>query len=205
MTKHTPPLDTQAREEHTDRVAAVGGSGVPRALGVPSHAVKRGRLPKALTEARLRRILRKVVVGVPPERAAVAAGVPKRTWQHWLEKGRRPDAVEPYASVASRLETALAVYHESRVQVIHEGALKDPRIAQWELERRFPEDWADPSRGGVTINLGLILQSPEWMHLRDGLLAVLAPHAAALEDVRGFLAGGAVVDGSAVEVAELAA
>jgi hypothetical protein len=172
---------------------------------LPVSAVRQGRPPKALTEVRLRRILRKVIAGVPPERAAIAAGVPKRTWAGWLEKGRRPDAVEPYRSVAERLDHAVSLFQESLVEDVDAGRQKDPRIALQVLERRFPEDWADPSRGGVTVNLGVILQSPEWTHLRDGLLAVLAPYPEALEDVRGFLAGGAVVDGDAVEVGELAA
>ncbi len=138
---------------------------------------------------------------MPPERAAAAAGVPKRTWQNWLREGRRPDAVEPYRSVAERVDVALAMYHESLVETLSVGMEKDPRLSLQALERRFPDDWADKSKSGVTINLGVILQSPEWLSLREGLLSALSSHPAALDAVVGFLGGQQTVDG--VVVAEL--
>lgn len=193
-------LDTSCGEAHTARVAAGTSSASP----APETYEADGRTPRALTEERISGILEQVRIGVPPQTAAVAAGVPRRTWQNWLARGREDDAPEPYASVAVRLEEATAVYHRSRVSVIHAGAEKDPRLAQWELERRFSDEWGDKNRAGVTINLGVILQSQEWIDLRDRVLAALDPFPDAQDAVIAVL-GGQVIDGEASEVAELAA
>lgn len=136
--------------------------------------------------------------------AAVASGVPRRTFQEWLSKGRREDAVEPYKSMADRIEAALAVYHESRVELVQVGAEKDPRLAFQELERRFKDDWGDPRlTAGVTVNVGVILESPEWLELRARLLRALAAFPDALAAVVVELGSGHVVDGDAVEVGEI--
>lgn len=180
------------KPDNLDRVstpAAVSTSKPSPARQSPLAGVKPGRPPKALTEVRLRRILRKVIAGMPPQSAAVSVGVPKGTWKVWLEKGRKPDAVEPYKSLVERLEVAIAMYQESLVQHVDIGMVKDPRVALNVLERRFPEDWADPGRAGsVTVNLGVVLASPEWIDLRDRLLRALAGFPEALAAVTAELA-----------------
>lgn len=180
---------------------ATGTSSASRAIGADA-----GRTPRALTEERLTEILDQVAIGVPPQVAAIASGVPRRTWQNWLARGREAEAPEPYASVAVRLDEALATYHRSRVQIVHDGAVKDPRLAQWELERRFSDEWGDKSRAGsVTVNVGVIVESPEWRALAAEMLEALAPFPDALAAVVGRLQPGVVVDGDAVEMLEIEA
>lgn len=199
MSKKPDNLDRMSAAE------AVSTSKPSPARQSPLAGVKPGRPPKALTEVRLRRILRKVIAGMPPQSAAVSVGVPKGTWKVWLEKGRKPDAVEPYKSLVERLEIAIAMYQESLVQHVDVGMVKDPRVALNVLERRFPEDWADPSRGGVTVNLGVVLASPEWIDLRDRLLRALAGFPEALAAVTAELAGVApVLEGELVREIEAA-
>lgn len=201
VTQRTSPLDTTADGTHT-AVVALSPSSPPRARG-SRKAYGRGRPPKALTEERLEIILEQVALGVPPQTAAVATGVPEKTWKNWLARGREVDPVEPYASVVRRVDAAIAVYHQSRVSVIHAGAEKDPRLAQWELERRFSDEWGDKSRSGVTINLGVILQSPEWITLSERLLTILEPFPDALAAVAAEIDRGVVVDGEATELPDL--
>lgn len=184
---------------------STGTFSLPRARAPRSHYGP-GRPPKALTEHRLALILEQVAVGVPPQTAAVAAGVPAKTWRNWLSRSREAEPVEPYRSMGERLEAAVTFYHQSRVHVVHAGAEKDPRLAQWELERRFPNEWGDKSRpGGVVVNVGVLVESPEWRALSERLLLVLLPFPDALAAVVGELGGAGVVDGEAVELAELAA
>lgn len=190
MTPKPPTSNTPA--------VAMGALTAPRAR---RSAPKGGKPPTALTERRLSLICERIANGVPMTTAAVASGVPRRTFQDWLAKGRHADAEEPYKSMADRIESALAVYHESRVELVQVGAEKDPRMAFQELERRFKSDWGDPRvAGGVTVNVGVILESPEWLELRGRLLRALAPFPEALEAVVLELAGGQVVEGSAVEL-----
>lgn len=165
--------------------------------------VKRPRQPSALTETRVSKICELVARGVPQQAAAGSLGIPKRTFQNWLEIGRRPEAVEPYRSLADRLETAKDKFHASRAVVV--GDAPDARTTLQVLERRFPADWADPNRGGVTVNVGVIVESPEWRALSARLLDVLAPFPDALDAVLVELGGGVVVEGEAVEVGVLAA
>lgn len=168
--------------------------------------MKRPRLPAQLTEARVAKICELVAKGVPQQAAAGSLGIPKRTFQEWLEKGRRPDAVEPYRSLAERLAVALDKFHATRVVQLHKVGNDDPKVLQWELERRFASDWADQTRGvGVQVNLGVIVQSPDWLALREQLLSALAPFPDALDAVVGVLGGGDVVEGEAIEIGDLAA
>lgn len=110
-----------------------------------------GRPPKALTPARLELICEKIRIGLPQETAAIRAGVPRRTFQDWLRMGRLPDAREPYKSMADAIEAALAEYHESRVQIVHDSP--DQRTAQWALERRFPSEWGETRRLDANVNV----------------------------------------------------
>lgn len=145
-----------------------------------------------------------VARGVPQQAAAGSLGIPKRTFQKWLEIGRAPGSAEPYRSLADRLEMAKDRFHASRAVVV--GDSPDARTTLQVLERRFPDDWADPNRsGGVTVNVGVIVESPEWRALSARLLDVLAPFPDALDAVLLELGGGVVVEGEAVEIGELAA
>lgn len=205
MTHSDEPLDTRRDEEQTLAVAT-SPSSPPRARPIPRAGYRKaGRPPKALTEVRLSLILEQVALGVPPQTAAVASGVPERTWKNWLAAGRLEDAVEPYLSMVQRVEAAIAFFQHSQVRVINLAAERDARHAEWLLERRAPEEWADRTKGGVTVNVGVIVESPEWRALSARLLEVLAPFPDALDAVLVELGGGTVVDGEAVELSELAA
>ena len=138
--------------------------------------------------------------GVPQGAAAGAVGIPRGTLQRWLAQGRVEGACEPYASLAARLQLALDAFHASRAVIVGEST--DDRTAIEVLRRRFKDDWGDPDRSGVTVNVGVIVESPEWLALSQRLLACLVPFPEALAAVVSEL-GGNVVDGSAVELSEL--
>lgn len=155
------------------------------------HPVSPGR-PKAvaLTPRRLKLIIEKVENGVPPQTAAGTLGIPRATWHRWLTNGREENAIEPYKSLAEKVSAAVDVWHESRVKLIQEAAVKDPRHAEWMLERRLRDEYG-MSNGDVNvqINLAAIMQSPDWRDLRDRLLRCLAPFPDAFAAVVGELGG----------------
>lgn len=151
---------------------------------------------RTLTEPRVKKICELVRRGVPQEAAAGAVGIPRRTFQHWLAKGREEEAEEPYRSLAERLEAALDEFHASRAILV--GETKEARTTLEVLARRFPKDWADPERGGVTVNVGVIVESPEWAALRDAALIALARHPEALADYLAAIGGAPVVEGEVV-------
>lgn len=117
--------DTRRRGGQTTSVTA-GASSVSRA----------SRPPGAIKRVQRDSIVVAVLKGVPPETAAVANGVPRRTHQGWLHKGRQDGAREPYRSYARRIDEAVEEWHASLVVEIN--ASDDPRDKQWLLSRRFP-------------------------------------------------------------------
>lgn len=128
--------------------------------------------PKQLTEENVVAICELVADGVPQTAAAGSLGIPRRTLQHWLEKGRREDAREPYMSFAERLQLALDSFHASRVKQLHAAGSDDPRVIQWELERRFRDEWADPNRGALNVQVN-VMSSPEWREMLQRIADVL--------------------------------
>ena len=186
------------------RVASAAQT-APRARRSASRGVKP---PSALTERRLSLICEKIAHGVPMTTAAIAAGVPRRTFQEWLAKGRADGAPEPYAGMAERIESALACYHESRVELVQAGAERDPRMAQWELERRFKDDWGDPRAGAGQVNISVTLAAERKSaaeQIAEAAVRVLAHEPELLERLLAELGGGQVINGEAIEVAEIAA
>lgn len=149
----------------------------------------------ALTPRRQAAIIEKVENGVPPQTAAGTLGIPKATWQRWLASGREPGAPEPYASLAEKIDAAIDVWHESRVRLIQVAGEKDARHAEWMLERRLRSEYGDPKGDvNVQVNLAAIVQSPDWLDLRDRLLRALAPFPDAMAAVVGELGGLPVVE-----------
>lgn len=83
--------------------------------------------------------------GMQLNTAALKAGVRAKDLESWLEKGRREDAKEPYASFAEEIEQALASYEAFLCGILHESVEREERpdltTARWMLERRFPKRW----------------------------------------------------------------
>lgn len=147
--------------------------------------------PVTLTDEISSMICERVSIGLPQGTAAVASGVPRRTFQTWLAKGRLEEAEEPYRSFAEQLELALSIFHESRVRVLDANIEDDVKVAMWQLERRFREDWGDPRRD-LNINLitqEKILESPEWKEILGRVMGVLQQFPDALSAVAVAFAG----------------
>lgn len=70
-------------------------------------------------------------------RAARKAGIAPQTFSDWL--ARDPELRRQVEEIESDLEVRL-------LRTVSVAAREDPRMAQWILERRFPEDWG--RRGG---------------------------------------------------------
>ena len=158
----------------------------------PASRAKTGRRPRLLSmPPKVRSALIKMVAdGVPFGTACQAIGVPERTFQEWMQKGRAEDAREPYKSFAVEVEKAFALWQVDRVAII--AASPDPRAHQWLLERRNVKEWGDPRRGevNVQVNLSAIMESPDWQKLRDDLVRSLAAYPDALATALRVMAGG---------------
>lgn len=94
------------------------------------------RQPKLTEEAR-DLYLRAVSAGVPPEVAAVHAGLSRATLRRRLQ-GRTPRDAEFRAAH----DKALATFQITLVATVARAALTDPRMALELLTRRFSTDWA---------------------------------------------------------------
>lgn len=95
--------------------------------------------PCALTPEVRAKLLRALKLGLTRTAAASVAGISGRTLRRWVERGEKGE--EPFADLLEAVEVA-----EGRAQGrITLGLIKasddDPKIAQWLLERRWPDDW----------------------------------------------------------------
>lgn len=85
-------------------------------------------------------IVQAVRSGLPIVLAAAKVGVRKHTIYAWLKKGRAEDEQrEPFASFATDVDRARALYAESMVGIVGDHAPKDYKAATWMLERQFRE------------------------------------------------------------------
>ena len=143
--------------------------------------------------------------GVPQAAAAGSLGIPRRTFQEWLAKGREPDAAEPYASLAVRLEEAVDKFHASRAVIVGEST--EERTTIEVLRRRFKDDWGDPERAAaVNVNVTLAAERKSAAEqIAEAAVRVLAHEPELLERLLAELGGGQVINGEAIEVAEIAA
>jgi hypothetical protein len=90
------------------------------------------------------------------ETAIAAAGISKRTFQRWLERGDpegTKKADEPYRRFREQIEQAMAEGEASIVQLIRAAAQRDWKAAAWLLERRQPDKWAGPRGRGITSSI----------------------------------------------------
>lgn len=130
----------------------------------------------------MRAICALVAKGVPQAAAAGSVGIPRRTYQEWLARGREPGAVEPYLSLAEKLERALDEYHTSRAIEVSEST--DARVALAVLERRFPNDWAPVQRSEVAVSVRPMLDASKYTPEQLGqLLELLRIGAPAVEEL----------------------
>lgn len=161
-----------------------------------------------LTRARIKSISAKIAKGVPQGAAAGSLGIPRRTFQNWLAAGRAEGARGIYLELAEEVDLALDRYHASRVVRLHKVGNDDPKVIQWELERRFRGDWGEEHAPATTINNNVVLvqERDEAAAVLLGIARrVLADLPVKLREFELELVGGEVVEGEAVEVAALTA
>lgn len=183
------------------RPVSIGTSG-------PSPRVKLGRPPAVqMSEVKLRTICGQIAKGAPQWVAAASVGVPARTFKNWLRLGRMEDAEEPYSTIALRVDLALEKYHASRAILHAKLAKDDPRALEWELERRFRDQWAAPDRSGsVNIRVTIEAERRDLVERMLGAADRLLGHDPDLlaRFVSEVASEGAVIDGDADELPELA-
>ncbi|MFT3927450.1 MAG: hypothetical protein QM778_33260 [Myxococcales bacterium] len=76
--------------------------------------------------------------------AAAAAGIPKKTIEAWMHKGR--EGLDPYSELVEGIREAKAVHEASLLQRLNKAGAKDWRADAWMLERRYGKRWRPPSQ-----------------------------------------------------------
>lgn len=79
--------------------------------------------------------------GAPPTTAAVVCGVPRRTHEDWLRRGRMAEGPEPCRRYADDVDAAVEAYKLSRIGTLEKAGEDDWRSAAFLLERRFPKEF----------------------------------------------------------------
>jgi hypothetical protein len=112
-----------------------------------------GGRPTKLTKQITDDIVELLQKGGYAETAAVAAGISKRTFYEWMERGNPTGtkaADEEYRVFRRRVEEARAKGEQVRVEQVLAGAATDWRAAAWYLERTNPERWGGPRSRNVS-------------------------------------------------------
>lgn len=149
-------------------------------------------------------IYERIAIGVPLIQAALSCGIPRRTFTRWLEFGREENAREPYRTFAAGVDRALADFAVNGIREVASAGAKDWRAKAYLLDHGVPEyveqEQAKRGKGdGVTVNVGVLVQSPEWRDLSGQLLERLSAFPDALAAVLEVMPG-AVIEGDAAEL-----
>ncbi len=118
----------------------------------PERPAKRGPgQPTKLTPETQEKILAAVRAGNYLETAAAFAGVSKKTFYQWLQRGARTRTWTIYRAFSEALAEALAVAEVADVASIAKAA-KDGQwqASAWRLERKFPDRWGRRERHEVS-------------------------------------------------------
>jgi hypothetical protein len=98
--------------------------------------------PTKLTAKVQRQIVESIRSGSYAETAARSAGVSRRTYQRWLERGESDAAADrPFRAFRAQVRKAEADAELRAVNVIRDAMPNDWRAAMTYLERRYPERW----------------------------------------------------------------
>lgn len=85
-----------------------------------------------------------IVAGNDTDVSAEAAGITKRTFYRWLERGEAAaDGDEAFVAFVAAIGEARAVAEAARVEAI--ASSKSWQAHAWILERQYPERWSKPS------------------------------------------------------------
>ena len=99
------------------------------------------------------RIVNALRIGAYQVHAAKAARVSPDSLAKWLRKGRAGD--ERYAQFASDCDEAMAQFANRLQGTITKAAIAgDWKAAAWDLERRYPEQYARKAEPAVGVSFG---------------------------------------------------
>lgn len=107
--------------------------------------------PTSLTPDVHRRIVAALRLGLSRSAAAAVGGVGARTMVNWLKRGEKGE--EPFGEFFDAVEVAEGQAQAKVTANLMKAAADDPKIAQWWLERRHPEEWARRTVEDQNVNL----------------------------------------------------
>jgi hypothetical protein len=112
-----------------------------------------------LTQEAKDRLFKAIKLGATLEVACDSAGIAYRTVAEWRQIGegrhptRRPKP--EYSRFAAEIKKAIADSEMALLTKIQAAAQGDARHAEWILERRFPERWANSQRIDTQVEVRL--------------------------------------------------
>lgn len=132
--------------------------------------------PSKLTPAVKTRLFDALKRGAHLDTACNAAGVNYGTVREWVQRGEgthpRRSQTKEYADFADEITRAIADSEMALLTIIQQSARTDAKHAEWIMERRFPERWANTQRIQVQVEKEV---EAELEGLFDSLEANLEP------------------------------
>jgi len=150
------------------------------------HPPRRAGRPTKLTPEVADRICQAIAGGNYREVAAAWAGIGERTLRDWMRRGENPRSV--YHDFRRRVLEAEQAAEIRAVGLIMASAAKDPKHAEWWLQRKHPERWGRKDRLQTEITgpgggpIGVDVSAREEL---AGLIARLAARVEAQDGAKG--------------------
>lgn len=107
-----------------------------------AHLKLTGRKPPNLEGESATALLKLLAGGNYIATACAVVGIPERTYQEWMAKGR--EGKEPFAEFKLKADEALAEGESALVEIVRTAATDEWRAAAWLLERG-PGGWTKPA------------------------------------------------------------
>lgn len=158
--------DNGTKKRNVNIPGGMGGLGLPPIMGrlfEGGNGKRIGQMPKPkrpgqptkLTRKRMALIAEFIIAGNDIKTAAIAAGVSRPVFYHWMKQGRiaketkdegEREKLAIYAEFLDAMEQAIAASKVLFVQTIAKASGKSWTAAAWMLERRYPNEFGDPTK-----------------------------------------------------------
>lgn len=116
---------------------------------------KGGSYEKLVTPKQVQSVLMNIARGLPPESAAILAGLNKKTYYEWKNR---------FDGLSDAVTHAQTLLEHDLIETVQRAMLEKPEVALKVLERRFSHNWAEKKDLNVSGNVTHQGWEPDKVH-----------------------------------------
>lgn len=130
--------------------------------------------PKLLTPEVREKIVRALLTGLYVEQAVVLAGISRRTFYAWHQRGsldREANRESVYRAFFEEVERAKTDHERLSLHRINRSGKTDWRAMAWVLERKYPDRWGPKAKLLIDVDI----HGASWRLIEAGIGFALGP------------------------------